>query len=84
VVGGLYWKRGSQTGALAAILGGLLGLSAMGPCVDLINDAYATELNGTHLTLLTFAFSIVAYVVFSLLFPDRRAETNPSVSANPA
>ncbi|QDT82558.1 sodium:solute symporter [Gimesia chilikensis] len=84
VVGGLYWKRGSRAGALAAILGGLSGLLAMGPCVDLINKLFATSLNGTHLTLLTFAFSSVAYIVFSLLIPDRRVETSPNVSVNPA
>jgi len=70
VVGGLYWKRGSQIGALAAILGGLLGLSAMGPCVEVINGSFSLNVNGTHLTLLTFAFSAVVYVAGSLLFPD--------------
>ncbi|MCA9023519.1 MAG: hypothetical protein KDA74_25395, partial [Planctomycetaceae bacterium] len=76
VVGGLYWSRGSQAGALAAILGGLLGLSAMGPCVDRINGWFSSNLNGTHLTLITFTFSAVVYVLGSLLFPDQPRRTN--------
>ncbi len=119
IVGGLYWKRGSQIGALAAILGGLMGLSAMGPCVKIINDFNTVsiekpisleaenvnsieaknpmagevgkekseepkmvdpvvvkkfiqmEVNGTHLTLLTFVFSIILYIAGSLIFPDK-------------
>lgn len=76
VVGGLYWSRGSQAGALAAILGGLLGLSAMGPCVEMINLQLSSNLNGTHLTLITFAFSAVVYVLGSLFLPDQPRATN--------
>ncbi|WP_417390568.1 sodium:solute symporter family protein [Gimesia sp.] len=82
VVGGLYWKRGSRAGALAAILGGLLGLSAMGPCVEMINGWFSSNLNATHLTLMTFAFSAAVYVLGSLIFPDQPRESN-SVPANP-
>jgi len=82
VVGGLYWKRGSRAGALAAILGGLLGLSAMGPCVEMINGWFSSNLNATHLTLMTFAFSAAVYVLGSLIFPDQPRESN-TVPANP-
>lgn len=77
VVGGLYWKRGSQVGALGAILGGLMALSAMGPCVAKINEVLPVEMNGTYLTLLTFLLSAVLYVAGSLAFPDRR-QTQPA------
>lgn len=77
VVGGLYWKRGSQTGALAAILGGLFGLSAMGPCVTRINHLFSSNVNGTHLILVTFAFSAVLYILGSLMFPDKTEQGKP-------
>ncbi len=76
IIGGLYWKRASRAGALAALLGGLLsaaGLfaeeihSALGLSASLQDLRYGIGLGGYVLCAALFA-------AFSLLFPDRERE----------
>ena len=70
VVGGLYWKGASSAGAYCALLGGLLGVCAMGPILEPI-QARIPDVQGAHITLLTFAISLIGFVAGSLLFPDK-------------
>ncbi len=79
VAGGLYWKRASNVGAYAALIGGLLGLTAMDPVIKALNGA-GIDLNAAHLSILTFAVSSILFVVGSWLCPNG----NKSVeAANP-
>jgi len=63
LVGGLYWRRASSTGAMLALLAGLVALAPI----------FSVSLNEHKRTiaLLAFAMAAVLMVVFSLLFPDR-------------
>ena len=83
LIGGIYWKRGSSTGAFVALLGGLVALGGLfteqlnGVLSDILNREVA--ISGHELGLFNFAFCAVVYVVFSLLFPDRNDEPKDSV-----
>ncbi|QDU80442.1 Sodium/glucose cotransporter [Polystyrenella longa] len=75
IVGGLYWKKGTSQGAVAAILLGLTGIMALGNPVawlDLkLHELGALPetfiLNGAIMTIFTFVLSTVGYIITSLL-----------------
>ena len=76
VAGGLYWKRSSSTGAYLALIGGLSGILALGPCVTFVNETLkaiglSLKLNNSQLMMSAFAISLAGFVVGSLAFPDR-------------
>lgn len=66
LVGGIYWRRASSAGALAALLGGLAAVTL------LLNEQLGWGWDTIRLGLLTYAFCAVLFVVFSWLFPDRQ------------
>jgi len=70
LIGGLYWKRASSAGALAALLGGLLAIA--GIFIEPINAATGWNLNAHIVGMATFGLCAVLFVV---LFPDRQATT---------
>jgi SSS family solute:Na+ symporter len=61
LVGGLYWRRASSTGAMLALLAGLMALAPI----------FNPDLDKRLVALSAFACAAVLMVVFSLLFPDR-------------
>lgn len=66
---GVYWKRASSAGAMAALLGGLsalLGLEPIRNSLPMISSFKPEEIG-----LMTLGFSILLMIVFSLLIPDR-------------
>lgn len=65
IIGGLYWKKASTTGALASIISGLASLAGIIPAVTEIIPV------GT-LGLSCYLFSAIVFVIFSLLFPDKK------------
>jgi len=80
LVGGMYWRRASSMGAMAALLGGLLSIAfifdqvtaevtrLVGPLFpSVVTNKYA--LLGV-VGLANYAFCAIVFVVFSLLFPD--------------
>ncbi|HUF11288.1 MAG TPA: sodium:solute symporter family protein [Rhodothermales bacterium] len=74
IVGGIYWKRASSTGAMAALLGGLL--SVAGLFLEPIQEVLPWLSVGV-LGLSNFFFCAVLLVVFSLLFPDKDSRSTP-------
>lgn len=73
LVGGLYWRRASSTGAMLALLAGLVALIPI----------FAASLDVRAVALFTFALATVLMVVFSLLFPDRpKAEAGNSEASD--
>jgi SSS family solute:Na+ symporter len=65
IVGGLYWKHASKTGALAALLSGLVSIAGIIPAViELVPIGI--------LGLSAYLFSAIVLIVFSLLFPDKK------------
>jgi len=70
LLGGLYWKRASSTGAMLALLGGfsaILGLSPVQETLDL-------KIPSARVGLFTIVFTLVLFFAGSLLFPDRKGE----------
>jgi len=68
LVGGMYWKGASSAGAMAALLGGLLSVTL----IFLPKEWQArTDVNAA-LSLGNYAVCVALFVVFSLLFPDKR------------
>ncbi len=68
IIGGIYWKRASSAGALAALLAGLAAIA--GIFQERIQEIIPW-LNVAVLGLGTYLFSISVFVVVSLLFPDK-------------
>jgi len=78
VIGGLYWSRSSSAGAYVALLGGLTGILALGPCIKGLNSEFASRgfeftVRSEQMMLASFAFSLLGFIVGSLLFPDERS-----------
>ena len=71
LVGGMYWKRASSAGAMAALLGGLLSVVL----IFLPKELQArTDVNAA-LSLGNYVVCVILFVVFSLMFPNKaRAE----------
>jgi SSS family solute:Na+ symporter len=69
LIGGIYWKRASKAGALAALGAGLLSIA--GVFLEPIQRVFpwlSTELLG----LGNYALCALLFIVVSLLFPDRK------------
>lgn len=82
LVGGLYWKRTSSAGAIAAMLTGFSALLGLGPIRSAVGIAKTDWLGSSwNLGLATVAASLIAMVVISLLFPDNGGPGAEEVTA---
>jgi len=73
LIGGLYWRRASRTGAMAALATGLLAVLALDPVRELFPEAWQPCMEGSCVGLVTYVACAVVFVVVSLLFPDKPA-----------
>jgi len=89
LLGGLYWKRASSTGAFLALLSGLTALLGLDPIQRMVGmkvvDAQTGEvtrqiMTGDEIGLVTVAASLGIFVIASLLFPDRQAKTTQNAA----
>lgn len=71
LIGGLYWRRASRRGALAALLGGLVAIAGL--FRDQVASSTGIDLPGEVIGLSSFLFCAILFVVFSLTFPDPEA-----------
>ena len=82
LVGGLYWKRASSTGAVLALLGGIFAIFGLSP----VQDAIGIKVPSERIGLISIALTTGLMIVGSLLFPDRRkthaTENNPAEGGN--
>ncbi|NQT53248.1 hypothetical protein HQ576_14405, partial [bacterium] len=69
LVGGMYWKRASSAGAMAALLGGLISVVVIFLPPKITGDTTLMGIVG----LGNYAFCIVVFVIFSLLYPETPA-----------
>ena len=70
LLGGLYWKRASTTGAFLTLCSGLLVLAGLGPVKQALG--IPAEISSARVGLISIAISLAVLVVFSLLFPDKK------------
>ncbi len=68
LIGGIYWKRASTTGAYIALLSGFAAILGLSPVQELIGVDWPTEWVGIGTVLLASG----GMVIGSLLVPDRR------------
>ena len=69
LVGGMYWKRASSAGAMAALLGGLISVVIIFLPPKITGNTTLMGIVG----LGNSAFCIVVFVIFSLLYPETPA-----------
>ena len=72
---GLYWPKASTAGAYAGLCSGLLAILGLGPvrrAVHLTEEDLGIAITDIHIGLTTMVLAIVAMVLGSLLFPNRR------------
>lgn len=85
LLGGIYWKRASSAGALAAMIAGLIaivGLFLKPFNAQLHEWGINYKLTGPVVGLFNFGLCAVVFVVVSLRFPDPpRQETNAAPAA---
>ncbi|MEM7013807.1 MAG: hypothetical protein AAF585_20280, partial [Verrucomicrobiota bacterium] len=82
LAGGIYWKRASSAGAIAALLAGFIAIFGLGPVQKLVGLQYQNpdtgewvqRLTGAQVGLISVAAALVFMVVFSLLIPDRKVK----------
>lgn len=77
IVGGLYWRRASSTGALAALACGLIGVCGLSQVIDFINQNLFPDPKGFQvfpamMMLVTMITPTLVFVVVSLLVPDHQ------------
>ena len=75
LVGGLYWKGASAAGAWAALLSGLLATAGL--FLDPVNEAlkangWEMQFSSEAVGLFNYAWCAAMFVIFSLLFPDKK------------
>ena len=79
LVGGLYWKRASSTGAFCALLCGFSAIFGLAP----VQKVLGLDIPGAQIGLATVALTLVVLVVVSLLFPDERTAATDSSKGRP-
>jgi SSS family solute:Na+ symporter len=78
LLGGLYWKRASTTGAFIALIGGLGAILGLTPVQDLLG----IEMSSARVGLLSILGTLVLMVIGSLLFPDRHHHKEPKTASD--
>jgi len=77
IVGGLYWRRASSAGALAALVCGVMGVCGLSQVIDVINGAFFPDPDGFQvfpalMMLVTMLTPTLVFISVSLLVPDSR------------
>jgi len=71
LLGGLYWKGASSGGAFLALLVGSMAVLGLSPVQDFLGIKIASAWVG----LISIGATLVAMIVGSICFPDRRSST---------
>lgn len=77
LLGGLYWKGASKTGAYLALSAGVCALLGLKPIQSLVGVRTLFEthgITGAHVGLTTMALAVVLMVAGSLAFPQREVK----------
>jgi len=75
LLGGIYWKKGSSTGALATLLAGLVAVAGL--FLEPLNEALSGLLNmevaisSYQIGFFNYIFCAIVFVGVSLIFPDK-------------
>jgi SSS family solute:Na+ symporter len=93
LAGGLYWKRASSTGAACALLAGFTAILGLGPVRQWAGgillswmgraatpEAIDATLGGERVGLATIGFTLVVFIIGSLLCPDSKRPEPSQIS----
>lgn len=69
LIGGLYWKRASETGAILALLTGFTAILGLRPVQSILG---MPAIPGEHIGLVSVGLTCVAMILGSLVFPDKQ------------
>lgn len=77
IVGGLYWRRASSAGALAALVCGVMGVCGLPQVIDAINSRFFADPDGFQvfpalMMLVTMVTPTLIFIPISILVPDRQ------------
>tara|TARA_B000000477_G_scaffold123933_1_gene130336 strand:- start:311 stop:1711 length:1401 start_codon:yes stop_codon:yes gene_type:complete len=70
LIAGIYWKKASEIGAIAALFGGLIALIGLEP----IRKSFSITLAPEQIGLLSLFFTSILMILGSLVFPDNKRE----------
>jgi len=73
LLGGLYWKGASSTGAFWALLAGSSAILGLGPVQNLIKETFDITITAPRATLTSIALTTTVLIVGSVLFPDKKS-----------
>ena len=68
LIGGLYWKKASSTGAFLALLSGMTAIFGLGPVQQLVG---IEGVSGARVGLLSVVLTMLVMIVASLVWPDK-------------
>ena len=68
LIGGLYWKKASKTGALWALCAGFSAVMGLSPVQHFFK---LTTISSAQIGLATLVFTCTAFILGSLIFPDK-------------
>ena len=82
IVGGLYWRRASSAGALAALVCGAIGICGLTQVIDASNSTFFPDPAGFQvfpplMMLVTMVTPTLIFIPVSLLVPDRDRGRHP-------
>jgi SSS family solute:Na+ symporter len=81
LLGGLYWKRASSTGAFLALLAGSSAILGLGPVQTLVDDTFNITITAHRATLTSIALTTAVLIIGSLVFPDKQNKTDAGQEA---
>ena len=97
LIGGLYWRRASSSGAFCALLAGCSAVLGLGPIrrpvagwllsvagQPVTDEAAEAWLSSARVGLASVVFTFAVFVIVSLLVPDRNAAELNSPSRDEA
>ena len=71
LIGGLYWKRASSTGAFLALLAGCSAVLALEPVKNAIGTEWLLRRGEAEIGLMSVGITLAVMVIGSLVFPDK-------------
>ena len=80
LVGGLYWRGASSTGAFLALIAGLSAIFGLSPVQEIVGMKEVGEagISSARVGLFSVASTVIALVAGSLFFPDNESKESKS------
>jgi SSS family solute:Na+ symporter len=72
LIGGMYWKRASSTGAIWGMCGGLFAIAGLfvESLQSIVGESIAAMISAESVALAVYGLCIMLFVAGSLIFPD--------------